>query len=76
MSSLLCGTLHITIVFVFVCIPMRDQFFMAVLRHRKMEVPLWCVFVYKVLEHFECSVLVVWREGHTRSHSEHGSQAS
>ena len=28
------------------------------------------------IEHLECSVLVVWREGHTRSHSEHGSQAS
>ena len=31
-----------------------------------------CVFVYR---NFECSVLVVWRRGHTRSHSEHGSQA-
>ena len=32
------------------------------------------LFVFYVLN-IECSVLVVWREGYTRSHSEHGSQA-
>jgi hypothetical protein len=56
MSSLSCGTLCSTMVFV-------RTFLNTYVRIR-------------IYRHFECSVLVVWREGHTRSHSEHGSQAS
>ena len=54
---------------------MRDQFYLPLLGQSQNGSALVAYSYTKYRNTFEYSVLVVRREGHTRSHSEHGSQA-